>query len=107
MIRHDELKVSLIALPAGQFNPAVIRRELDGIRQQVEQALLQFGTVDVQGGQVLSKQDIELDVAPGQGRLDHANTFSAFEGTITDRDIISSYVPIYGGSDNQNVVPPH
>jgi hypothetical protein len=34
--------------------------------------------------------------------FDHANTFSAFEGTITDRDIISSYVPIYG--DDRQVI---
>src|ERR1700743_717963 len=27
-----------------------------------------------------------------------AHTIDAFEGTVTDRDIISSYVPIYGGN---------
>jgi signal transduction histidine kinase len=29
----------------------------------------------------------------------HAHTVSAFEGSITDRDVLSSYVPIYGGND--------
>jgi signal transduction histidine kinase len=30
----------------------------------------------------------------------HANTIDSFEGTVTDRNIISSYVPIYGGVGN-------
>ena len=32
--------------------------------------------------------------------LTHRDTFSAFEATIEDRDVISSYVPIYGSSGN-------
>jgi signal transduction histidine kinase len=53
----------------------------------------QIGTDESDDGGVISARKGIV-----ASEFDHANTIDAFEGTITDRDVISSYVPIYGAN---------
>ncbi len=61
-----------------------------------------FSTQDSQIGEDKSSNPGFLSARGGvvANELSHRDTFSAFEGTINDRDLISSYVPVrVGGAD--------
>lgn len=61
-----------------------------------------FSTQDSQIGEDKSNNAGFLSARDGvvANELSHRDSFSAFEGTITDRDLISSYVPVrIGGAD--------
>lgn len=64
-----------------------------------------FSTEAAQIGQDKSDNVGYLSARSGQvaTELTHRDTFSAFEGTIEDRDVISSYVPIIRGGEIKGV----
>jgi len=64
-----------------------------------------FSTDPRQIGQDKSDDDGVISARNGKvaSEMAHAHTVDAFEGAVTDRDIISSYVPIYGAKEGKIV----
>ncbi|MEK6255779.1 MAG: GAF domain-containing protein [Chloroflexota bacterium] len=64
-----------------------------------------FSTEAEQIGDDKSEDKGFLEAKNGEvaSELTHRDTFSAFEGTIENRDVISSYIPIFGGDDGNEV----
>lgn len=89
-------------------------RLLEAIRKQTNQLSIAkvkifalngrtiFSTDSTNIGQDYSKRPGFLIARSGEvvTTLDHRDTFSAIDGAIEDRKLLSSYVPLYAGADN-------
>jgi hypothetical protein len=70
------------------------------------QGITIFSTEEKQIGEDKSTNEGFLAAREGQvaSELSHRDTFSAFEGTVSDRDLISSYIPVRPGGPDSEIV---
>ncbi|MDY0885047.1 HAMP domain-containing sensor histidine kinase [Dongia soli] len=115
---HADVLRLLSALPPEQLQG---RPEVELLNQDVKTLvkkapIIQVKIYDLEGHTLFSTdpRQIGQDKSDDEGvesarngvvasEMAHAHTVDAFEGAVTDRDIISSYVPIYGAKDGKVV----